>query len=139
MPEYSSYETIVGPYKGENLKRDTLAPDFDPMPVYKGSKVLYKDKLKDIPPGILVCKNDFALGLTQSDSVVFLKKAIKLIDSSRSVYYTKAVLAESLYQEDILKLSKKSERSWLEKNAFYIGLAAGASAVIALILTAAQL
>jgi len=131
MPTYFDIDSI-----GIDLPEDpdTLvskdAIDFKPKWVEGG--VFYSDSgdTSYLPPGILISERSSVRYVFYEAG--YRRQQIELDYSKRLTreYYDKSLEAEKLYQNEILRLQKLSERSWLEKNLGYIGFFAGVTAMV---------
>lgn len=130
-----SYLPPFPTFDSEKLSRDTVyetkSPVFNPVPILTGSKLLYNDRASDLKPGLLVCEKEYGTCLIYKARVERLSQESNQLEKLRRETYDASVKAENLYQKRIVELNKSTERSWLEKNAFFIGLAIGAGTIIA--------
>lgn len=126
MPQYLDLDSIK-PFHLDDTNRvvDSTYTDFVSIPL-DGGKLIgsNKDTLK-IPPGVLISERKAALYTFYLASWERQQKELKYTKYLMSEYYSKAKAAEVLYQKEIVRLEKKSERSWLEKNMGYIGFGSG--------------
>jgi Pyruvate/2-oxoacid:ferredoxin oxidoreductase gamma subunit len=109
---------------------DTNLHDFTSVAIDSGKLVtINKDTLK-LHPGVLISEKKAALFIYYKSSYEYLYKKAMLTNILYSDYYDKSVDAEKIYQNDIINLSKKAERTWLEKNMVYFGFIAGIATCI---------
>jgi hypothetical protein len=123
LPRYLDLDSVGVPSK--DTVYITKSPVFSPIPIFTGSKLTYNNKSTDLPPGLLVCEKDYGTALINKVRVErYVQEAIQQ-EKLRRDLYDASVKAEVLYQKRIVDLSKSNERSWLEKNSFYLGLGVG--------------
>jgi hypothetical protein len=104
---------------------DTNQTDFDAIPLDTGKLItIYKDTLK-IPSGILISAKKSSLYIFYKGNSEYLDKKAMLSNKLYVELYDNSLKAEKIYQKEIEKLSKKVERTWLEKNIAYFGFVAG--------------
>jgi hypothetical protein len=109
---------------------DTNLHDFTSIAVDSGKlTTIYKDTIK-LHSGVLISEKKAALYIYYKSSYDYLYKKAMLTNKLYSDYYDKSLDAEKVYQNDIISLTKKTERSWLEKNIVYFGFIAGAATCI---------
>lgn len=131
MPKYLDIDSIQ-PFILDDTNRvvDSSYMDFVSIPLNGGKLIgINKDTLK-LPPGVLISDRKAALYTFYLASWERQQKELKYTKYLMSEYYSKAKAAEVLYQKEIVRLEKKSERSWLEKNMGYIGFGSGIATAI---------
>jgi hypothetical protein len=112
---------------------DSNLKDFTSISVDSGKLItIYKDTLK-LHPGVLISEKKAALYVYYKVNNDYLDKKAMLTYKLYSDYYDKSIEAEKVYQNDVISLTKKAERSWLENNLGYFGFIAG---IITVVLTA---
>jgi hypothetical protein len=126
MPKYMDIDSIA-PYNLDDTNRvvDSTYEDFKSIPIDGGwLKMDISDSIQ-LPPGILFSDRKAVLYVFYRESWKRQKTELKYCKYLMKEYYEKAKTAEQLYQKEILRLEKLSERSWLEKNMAYMGFGAG--------------
>lgn len=129
LPSYLYFDSVKTSSK--DTIYNTNSPTFDPIPVFTGSKLIYNDKTSDLKPGLLVCERDYGTCLIYRTRMERLLQENAQQEKLRKELYDGSVKAETIYQKRIVDLSRSNERSWLEKNSFYIGLVIGAGVIVA--------
>ncbi|MDD5649659.1 MAG: hypothetical protein PHF86_04465 [Candidatus Nanoarchaeia archaeon] len=111
---------------------DTNLLDFKSIAIDSGQLIsIYLDTLQ-IPSGVLISEKKAAQYIYFKDNCNYLDKKLILEKTLFNEYYDKSLESERVYQNEIVLLRKKSERSWLERNIVYFGFTAG---IITTILT----
>lgn len=131
MPAYLNVDSIQ-PFVLDDTNRvlDSSYKDFTSIPIEGGKLIdVFKDTLH-LPAGVLISDHKAALYPFYKASWERQKTELKYTKYLMAEYYSKAKSAEVLYQNEIVKLEKKSERTWLEKNMGYIGFGAGLATAI---------
>lgn len=103
---------------------DSTLQDYKSIPVEGGIIFDGADSLQ-APPGVLLSEKKAMLYVFYEAEYERQKVELKYSKYLSQEYYDKSLEAEKLYQDEIIRLRKAAERSWLEKNAPYIGFAAG--------------
>lgn len=104
--------------------------DFPSMSLDTGTLyTVYGDSLQ-VPTGVLISNRKAALYNFYRSKYQRYQVELYQADKLLEVYYKQAKNAEHLYQEEIVRLRKKAERNWFEKNAAYIGFSAGVATAI---------
>lgn len=137
MPKYMNLDSI-GPKipSDPSLVVDTSFPDYQSIPVTKAGTYYLKlnsTKMDSISllAGIEISPKKAGLYVFYQAEYKRLKTQLYYTDYLNKQYYDKGIAAEKLYQDEIVKLQKQVQRSWLEQNSIYIGFALGiVSAVI---------
>jgi len=126
MPAYLNIDSIQ-PFHLDDTNRvvDSTLKDFVSIPIDGGMLKMTKKDSMVVPPGVLISDRKAMLYSFYKASWERQQTELKYTKYLMSEYYSKAKAAETLYQDKIMKLEKKSERSWLEKNMGYIGFMAG--------------
>jgi hypothetical protein len=75
--------------------------------------------------GILVSERRYAEYVYYKAGYTRQEVELKYSKYLMKEYYDKALAAEEAYQNEIIRLRKESQRSWLEKNLGYIGFIGG--------------
>lgn len=131
MPRYLDLDSIQPVFNLDtNDVVDSSYSDFTSIPLDSGYFYsIFNDTIM-IPGGVLISDRKAAL-------YVFYREAYKRFETEARyakylmrTYYDKAKAAEVLYQDEIVRLRKKSERTWLEKNIGYVGFLAGVATAI---------
>jgi hypothetical protein len=131
MPKYLDIDSIK-PFVLDDTNRviDSSYTDFVSIPIDGGKLIgVGKDTLK-IPAGVLISERKAALYTFYIASWERQQKELRYTKYLMSEYYSKAKAAETLYQSEIVRLEKKAERSWLERNMAYIGFGSGLATAI---------
>ncbi len=129
LPPYLSFDSVKTSSKDTVYHTDS--PKFDPIAVFSGSKLVYNGITSDLKPGLLICERDYGTCLIYKARMERLAQENAQEEKLRRETYDASVKAENIYQKRIVELDKSNKRSWLEKNAFFIGLAIGAGAIVA--------
>jgi hypothetical protein len=131
MPAYLNIDSIQ-PFHLDDTNRvvDSTLGDFVSIAI-DGGRLIGPDKdTMKLPPGILISDRKAMLYPFYKASWERQQKELKYTKYLMSEYYDKAKAAETLYQHEIMKLEKKAERSWLEKNLGYIGFLSGIATAV---------
>lgn len=127
MPSYLDVDSIQ-PLILDDTSRvlDPKYQDYKSYPIMPG--VLYTDlgdtvKIKN--PGLLFSEKKAVLYKFYESSWERQQKELRYVKYLMREYYGKSRAAEILYQQEIERLRKDAQRSWLEKNLGYIGFGAG--------------
>ena len=124
MPKYMDLDSIGPTIPTQEAILDTSLEDFKSIPIDPGTWTDGTDTF-EVPGGVLISDKKAAefiyLRSTTERQEVMLKYSKYLNEE----YFKKSLEAEKLYQEQIVFLKKKAERSWLERNSAYIGFFAG--------------
>lgn len=125
MPEYLDIDSIgaVLPSNPEVVV-DPSIKDFKSIPVYGGIVFDGYDSLP-APAGVLISEAKASKYVFYETEYNRLKVELKYAKHLTKEYYDASLAAEKLYQDEILRLQKEAKRSWFEKNAPYLGFAAG--------------
>lgn len=125
MPKYLDIDSIgaVLPQDPEVVIDSTLQ-DFKSVPVY-GGIIFDGDDSLQAPAGVLISEAKAAKYVFYETEYDRLKIELKYAKHLTQEYYDASLAAEKLYQQEIIRLQKEAKRSWLEKNAPYLGFAAG--------------
>jgi len=131
MPRYLDLDSVGGVIPNDTaVVVDASFRDYKSLPLDSGRLITtYKDTLF-IPPGVLISERKAALYAFYQSSWERQKTQLKYSDYLFKSYYDKAKSAENLYQAEIARLQKDVKRTWLEKNAAYIGFLAGSMVVV---------
>jgi len=84
-----------------------------------------------LPPGILISEKSSVRYIFYEAAFKRMKIEYDLMLSLNTIYYKQSLVAEKAYQDEIIKLKKEAERSWLEQNLGYIGFGAGIITTVA--------
>lgn len=137
LPSYLNPDSLR-PYVLDDTNRvlDSTLTDF-PSIALDGGKFIGPDKdTIKLPPGVLISDRKAILYPFYKSG--WERQRIELDHTKylMSEYYRCSKSAEVLYQTEIVKLEKKAERSWLEKNIGYIGFMSGITvSVLILVIT----
>jgi len=118
MPRYLDLDSV-----GVSLPvspAEVIAPnlaDFKSIPMMEGDT--------SSRGGILVSDRRYAEYVFYKAGYTRQEVELKYSKYLMKQYYDKALAAEEVYQNEILRLRKEAERSWLEKNLGYIGFLGG--------------
>ena len=93
-------------------------------------KCTVKDSVK-LPAGIVVSDRTYFELLDKRAGIEDVNKRLIVAKELFTSYNKQVKVAEVLYDKQLQLLQKKTERSWIEKNAAYIGFAAGILTAIA--------
>jgi len=131
MPRYLDLDSVGGVIPNDTaVVVDASFRDYKSIPLDSGRLITtYKDTLF-IPPGVLISERKAALYVFYQSSWERQKTQLKYSDYLFKTYYDKAKSAETLYQSEISRLQKDVKRTWLERNAAYIGFLAGSMVVV---------
>jgi len=131
MPAYLNIDSIqLFHLDDTNRVVDSTLEDFASISI-DGGRLIGPDKdTMKLPPGVLISDRKAMLYPFYKASWERQQKELKYTKYLMSEYYDKAKAAETLYQHEIIKLEKKAERSWLEKNFGYIGFGVGLTTAI---------
>jgi len=130
MPKYLSLDSI-GPKipSDPSLVIDTSFEDYKAIPIKLGVYALKNSQGKvdsiTLPRGVLFSEKKTAYYLFYEAEYKRMKTQLYYSDYLAKTYYDKSLAAEKLYQDEIIRLRKEAERSWLEKNIGYLGFASG--------------
>jgi hypothetical protein len=126
MPKCLDIDSVVHIAVGDTSEVvDTSYNDFPSIALPdSGVFVSYSGDTMILPPGILFSERKAALYVyfrsaweRQATELYYMKMLV-------GTYCDKSKQAEILYQGEIDRLTKKSKRNWLERNAGYIGFGA---------------
>lgn len=125
MPRYLEMDSIQ-PLSDQDTSVvvDSTYTDFKSIAVDPGVLVTEDGDTMEIPGGILISERKAALSLYYEAAWPRHVTELRYREYLMKSYYDKAVAAEALYQQEIARLYKKSQRTWLERNAAYIGFGA---------------
>lgn len=125
MPKYLDIDNIgtVLP-KSPGIIIDSSFEDFKSIPVYGGFIFDGEDSVQ-APAGVLISESKAAKYVFYESEYDRQKIELKYAKHLTREYYKASLAAEKLYQEEILRLQKEAKRTWLEKNAPYLGFMAG--------------
>lgn len=128
MPRYLNLDSVgVSLPSNPSEAIDSSLKDFRSIPMMAGDTC---DR-----GGILVSDRRYAEYVFYKAGYTRQKVELKYSKYLMREYYNKALASEEVYQNEILRLRKEAERSWLEKNMGYIGFLGGVlSAVLTEIL-----
>jgi hypothetical protein len=120
-----------------SLVVDTTFPDFQTIPILRPGTYYLKlnnSKVDSISllAGVEMSPKKAGLYVFYQAEYKRLKTQLYYTDYLNKQYYDKGIAAEKIYQDEIVKLQKQVQRSWLEQNSAYIGFGCG---IIAAILT----
>lgn len=125
MPRYLDLDSIQSlADQDTSVVVDSTYDDFKSMAIDPGILVTDNGDTMDIPGGILISERKAALSLYYEAAWPRHVHELKYREYLMKSYYDKALAAEELYQQEIARLHRKSQRSWLERNAGYIGFGA---------------
>jgi uncharacterized protein YabN with tetrapyrrole methylase and pyrophosphatase domain len=117
------------PPNNKNVVDSTLQ-DFKSVSVDTGRLVsIYRDTLQ-LPSGILFSPKKTAEFIYFRTNCEYLDTKLTLTKKMFDEYYDESKNAEEVYQNEIIQLRKKAERSWFEKNSIYFGVVAGIATAI---------
>lgn len=126
MPRYLELDSIKAVFDDDTSDVvDSSYTDFKSLPLDSGILYTIYDDTMSIPPGILISDRKAALYIFYKSAWERYQVELKYMDILNREYYNKAKAAEVLYQEEIKRLKKRSQRTWIERNLGYIGFAAG--------------
>ncbi len=77
------------------------------------------------PPGVLLSERKAARYVFYEAEYERQRTELKYAKHLSREYYDRSLEAEKLYQQEIVRLRKEAKRTWLEKNAPYLGFVAG--------------
>lgn len=125
MPRYLALDSIQ-PLADQDTSVvvDSTFEDFKSIPIDPGILVTEAGDTMEIPGGILISERKAALSLYYEAAWPRHVTELKYREYLMRSYYDNALAAEALYQQEIARLYKKSQRTWLERNAAYIGFGA---------------
>jgi len=125
MPKYLELDSIQ-PLADQDTSAvvDSTYEDFKSIAVGPGTLVTEDGDTMEIPGGILISERKAALSLYYEAAWPRHVRELRYREYLMKSYYDKALAAESLYQQEIARLHLKSRRTWLERNAAYIGFGA---------------
>jgi hypothetical protein len=127
LPEKIDIEQLMPP--NVNIV-DTTLNDFKSVAIDSGRlTTIYRDTLQ-LHPGILFSEKKAALFIYYRNNGEYLDKKLSLVKKLYNDYYDNSLEAEKVYQNEIINLNKKAERTWLEKNIVYLGFIAGLATAI---------
>jgi hypothetical protein len=136
MPKYLNLDSI-GPKipSDPSLVVDTSFPDYQSVPITRAGSYYLKlssNKMDSISllAGIEISPKKAGLYVFYQAEYKRLKTQLYYTDYLNKQYYDKGIAAEKLYQDEIVKLQKQVQRSWLEQNSIYIGFICGAATAI---------
>jgi len=123
MPGYLNIDSIQPIVIDDTNKIvDTTMHDFVSVAVDSGQRIT-----KD---GILISDRKAVLYVFYKSSWERQQKELYYTKYLMREYYDKAKAAETLYQSEIVRWKKASERTWLERNSAYIGFGCGLATTI---------
>lgn len=125
LPDRFSMDSL---FVGDTSKPEDIAKnfvDFPAMHLDTGTLVTVDGDTLQVPTGVLISNRKGALYSFYRSKYERYQVEVYQADKLLKVYYKQAKNAEHLYQEEIVRLRKKANRNWLEKNAAYLGFAAG--------------
>jgi len=109
---------------------DSTYHDFASIAVDSGMlHTVYGDSTM-IPEGVLISDRKAVLYVYYKSGWERYKTEAEYSQLLTKIYYDKAKTAETLYQDEIVRLQKKARRTWLEKNMGYMGFIAGLATAI---------
>lgn len=88
-------------------------------------------KIVTLPAGLLISDRKAYKFKYYEIKVDNVNKRLIITKDLLTSYYKQIKLAQQIYNDRILELEKQNQRSWFERNASYIGFAAGVVATIA--------
>ena len=130
MPSYLNIDSIQ-PIVIQDTNRvvDSTMKDFVSVPIDSGLLITRSGK-QTLQPGVLISDRKAALYVFYRSSWQELQKELYYTKYLMHEYYDKSKAAEVLYQGEIQRWKKASERSWLEKNIGYVGFVSGLLTVL---------
>lgn len=129
LPEKLDIDLLMPPNEQKDVL-DTTLPDFKTVPIDTGRLItIYKDTF-NIPSGNLFSERKTTQFIYFRNNNLYLDRKLVLQKKLYDEYYDKSLKAEEVYQNEIIKLNKKAERSWLEKNIVYFGFIAGIATAV---------
>lgn len=139
MPDYLDLDSVgmVLPKSVEEVV-DTSFSDFKSIAVYDGF-VFTGDDTVPVNSGVVVSPKKAANYVFFEAEYKRLQTELRYAKVLMKEQYKAGLAAEKLYQDEIVKQKKKAERSWLEKNAPYLGFLAGILSAIATEVTVIKL
>ena len=136
MPKYLNLDSI-GPKvpSDPTVIIDTTFKDFKTIGVRSGIHYFKNESNKAdsivLPSGLLLSPYKGAYYVFYEAEYKRMKTQLYYTDYLNKQYYDKSIAAEKLYQDEIVRLRKEAQRSWLEQNSIYLGFIFGiATAVV---------
>lgn len=119
IPKYLDFDSvsIKLPRNPEEVVDTSELGYFDPISLMTGDT--------STEDGILISERMAAYYPFYKEGYERQVRELEIVSYLMREHYDKAKTAEIIYQDQIIKLKKESERSWLEKNMGYIGFIAG--------------
>ena len=126
MPRCLNLDSVVHVVMGDTSSVvDSTYNDFPSIALPdSGVFISYSGDTLLLPPGIVISERKAALNVffksaweRQATELYYMKFLV-------NTYCEKSKEAETLYQSQIVLLTKQAKRNWLERNAGYIGFAA---------------
>lgn len=124
MPKYLDVDSIGATIPAKQDVVDSTLDDFKSIPLDEGILITDFDTI-DIPAGILISDKKAAEYLFYKSGYERQEVIIEYSRYLSKEYYEKSLETEKLYQEEIIELKDRAERSWLEKNSGYLGFLSG--------------
>lgn len=125
MPKYFDFDSIGIRLPTDPSKVvDSTLQDYKSIPVQGGRIFDGQDSL-EAPLGVLLSERKAAKYVFYEAEYERQKVELQYAKYLSKEYYDKSLEAEKLYQQEIIRLRKEAKRSWLEKNAPYLGFVAG--------------
>jgi len=126
LPPYLDLDTVNGKtITDTNAVVDSSFHDFKSIPIDSIATAQASGGKLKLPDGVLISPRKSVLYVFYRSGWETTQKELKATRVLNKQYYDKSAAAEKLYQTEIVRLKKLSERSWLEQNMGYIGFAAG--------------
>jgi hypothetical protein len=118
MPRYLDLDSVgVTLPVGPSEVIDSSLTDFKSIPVFVGDTCT--------KGGILVSDRRYSEYIFYKSGYARQEVELKYSKYLMREYYDKAKSAEIVYQNEIVRLRKEAERTWLEKNLGYLGFIGG--------------
>jgi hypothetical protein len=119
IPKYLDFDSVSVklPRNPEEVVDTFMLEHFEPISLGAGDTA--------IEDGILISERMAAYYPFYKEGYERQVWELEIVSYLMREYYDKAKAAEVLYQDQIIKLKKENEKSWVEKNIGYIGFIAG--------------
>jgi len=130
MPRYLDIDSIMPIIIDDTSKIvNSKMQDYVSIPVDSGLLVTPYGKVT-LPDGVLLSERKITLYNFYKISWERQQRDLYYTRYLMKTYHDKAIAAEILYQNEILKWRKEAERTWVEKNMGYLGFLAGVITLI---------
>lgn len=136
MPSYFDFDSIhvVLPKEPEEVI-DTTLPDFKTFNIRSGLltisyldstlKKVFTDTIKLRYPGFIISEKTGQKYIFYKAGYTRQLKELEMSKYLSKEFYDKSRHVEALYQKEIERLRKGNQRTWLDKNMVYLGVASG--------------